>query len=323
MINSSATTLLIISFLLIFLIASLIFFYLRSVEQRKQRAAVKKLKRQLLHMTRRPDDEQSPSADYQSKPQTRLQRLSQSEWLQVLTIQSGVAATAEIYLLTAAALAAGGSAIGLIFSGNAFVALFMGTALGALPFLRLMQLRAKRTQRFDSQLPDALDFMAGALRAGHGLALSFRMIADEMPAPISDEFRLVNEKIAFGAAFQDAVNDMRDRVPSQDLDFLVVGLLIQRETGGNIAELFTNLSSLGRERFKLHGKVKVLVSEGKLSGWLLGGLPFVLGGLMTLLNPNYMAPLWSTEQGHELLLTGCGMMAVGFAWMSHIARIRV
>jgi tight adherence protein B len=172
-------------------------------------------------------------------------------------------------------------------------------------------------------LPDALDFMAGALRAGHGLALSFRMIAEEMPTPISDEFRLVNEKIAFGAAFQEAVNDMRDRVPSQDLDFLVVGLLIQRETGGNIAELFTNLSSLGRERFKLNGKVKVLVSEGKLSGWLLGGLPFVLGGLMTLLNPQYMAPLWSTERGHDLLLMGGGMMAVGFAWMSHIARIRV
>lgn len=321
---TSATLFLIfVGILLILSLAALGAFIWSARQRSAQRQSVRRMMQELEAKLA---DANAPARfrqEVRSDLAERINRLSERIGLDQLVVQAGVATSADVYLL-ASLLIGGGAGVLLLAVTGSLAAFLVGTLVFALlPALRLLRLRDNRIRLFDEQLPDALDFMGGALRAGHGLAQSFQMIAEEMPSPIGDEFRLVNEKIAFGLTFQDAINQMRDRVPSRDLDFLVVGLLIQRETGGNIAELFMNLAQLGRERFKLAGKIRVLSSEGKLSGWMLGALPFVLGMLMTLLSPAYMAPLWSTDRGQTLVLIGLGMMGIGFVWMSQMVRIKV
>jgi tight adherence protein B len=172
-------------------------------------------------------------------------------------------------------------------------------------------------------LPEVLDFMSRALKAGHSLNMAFKMVGDELPAPASDEFRRVFDEINFGYSFQASLRRLSARIQSPDLSFLVIGLLIQRETGGNLADLLKKLADLGRERQKLRGQVKILAAEGKFSGILLGALPFLIGGAMTALNPTYMSILWTTEAGQNIVGLGLGMMVVGFVWMSRIVQIKV
>jgi tight adherence protein B len=165
--------------------------------------------------------------------------------------------------------------------------------------------------------------MARALRSGHGLTMAFQTVADELPAPVSEEFQQVCDELKFGNSFHDALSKMPERINSSDLSFFVLGILIQRETGGNLSDLLNSLSSTVRDRLKLHGKVRTLAAEGKFSGILLGTLPFALALIMTFLNPTYMGNLWFTPVGHKWLTIGSVMLLLGFAWMWKIAQIKV
>lgn len=193
----------------------------------------------------------------------------------------------------------------------------------ALPVLNLARLAAKRREMFEDQLPDALDFIARSLRAGHGLTISMGMAADELPDPIGKEFKITFDEINFGIAFPEAMANLNARVNSPDLSFFTIAVVIQRETGGNLTELLAGLAKTIRERIKLKGKVRVLASEGKFSGYLLGGLPILLGAVMNALNPQYMALLWFSETGHDLLRTSAVMLTLGAAFMYKIAQIKV
>lgn len=153
--------------------------------------------------------------------------------------------------------------------------------------------------------------------------MAFQMVAEELPEPISGEFRQVFDEINFGTSFQEAFGGLAYRIESQDLGFFVVGVLIQRETGGNLSELLHNLSTTIRERFKLQGKVRTLAAEGKYSGILLGSLPAIMGFVLSLINPAYMSELWDTHTGQKWLTIGVCLMIAGFAWMWKIAQIRV
>jgi len=240
-----------------------------------------------------------------------------------LVLRSGTGRSPE-YFIGIGILAALGSTL-LVWAASSILLAGLATGIiaSAAPVLWLRKQETIRTVRFEEQLPDALELMAGALRAGHGLPVAFQLVAEEMSAPIAQEFQIVNEQVKFGASFQEALSQMPDRVDSADLSFLIIGLLIQRETGGNLSELFRNLAGIGRERLQLKGKVRVLSSEGRFSGVLLGVLPFALAIILTLLNPDYMRPLWSSDGGHRLIVIGLGMMAIGFVWMSRITKIRV
>ena len=193
----------------------------------------------------------------------------------------------------------------------------------SMPWIYLMHLEKKRRLRFEDQLPEALDFMTRALRAGHGLSVAIGMVGDELPEPIGPEFKTVFEHIKLGMTFGDAMAQMADRINSSDLNFLVIALMIQRKTGGNLTELLTTLSLTVRERIKLKGKIRILASEGKLSGIMIGSLPFALGSILSVLNPIYMSTLWTTKSGQTLMLVNLVMIFLGALWMWKIVQIKV
>lgn len=206
---------------------------------------------------------------------------------------------------------------------NPVLALLAGLVCAVVPIQHFVIKANGRRKKFEEQLPDALDFMARALRAGHGLTIAMGMVADELPEPIGPEFKITFEEINFGLPFNQAVSNLAERLDSSDLNFFVVALLIQRETGGNLTELLGGLAKTVRDRIKLHGKVRVLAAEGKFSGVLLGALPFLLGVILSFLNPEYMSPLWTTPAGTKLIITGLVMMVFGFAWISKVIEIKV
>lgn len=204
-----------------------------------------------------------------------------------------------------------------------WLALLLG-GLGAwLPVVKLMRAATTRSRMFEEKLPEALDFMARALRAGHSITVTMGMAGNELADPIGIEFKTVFDEIGFGIPFNDAMTEMARRMNSHDLDFLVIALLIQRETGGNLTELLEGLAKTVRERIKLQGKVRTLSSEGRFSAMLLGSLPFVLGAILSLLNPSYMSALWLSPEGHNILIAGSVLLVVGFVSLSRIVRIKV
>lgn len=201
---------------------------------------------------------------------------------------------------------------------------FAGTAgSAALPWAWLHWKRSRRLARLERQLPDALDLVTRALRAGHAFTAGLKMAGEEMPDPIAAEFRAVHEEINFGVSLQQALTHLSERVPSTDVRYFVVAVLIQRDSGGNLTEILTNLSRLIRERAKLMGKVRVLSTEGRMSAWVLTLLPFMLGGVLYLANPKFMGPMLTDPIGIAILEYLLVMMAVGVFVIRRIVRIRV
>ncbi|ALK97857.1 pilus assembly protein TadB [Massilia sp. WF1] len=201
------------------------------------------------------------------------------------------------------------------------LALSLGLAL--LPLQLVLRARAKRLDRIENQLADALELISRALRAGHAFPTALKMVGDEMKDPIAGEFGIVFDEINFGISMSDALGNLVNRVPSTDLRYFVVALMIQRETGGNLSELLDNIGRIIRDRIKLLGQVRVLSAEGKMSAWVLGLLPFGAAGMIQLTNPQFLALLLTDSAGQKMVGFALGMMAVGFFVMRKIIRIRV
>lgn len=206
---------------------------------------------------------------------------------------------------------------------NPVLMLAAGIALACLPLLWLARKAKKRRQAFENKLPESLDYISRALRAGHSLSSALGMLSKEFPDPIGYEFKIVADEMAFGIPFKVALNQLGDRVQSKDLDFLLISLLVQHETGGNLTELLDGLASTIRERFKLRGKIRTLSSEGRTSAWILGSMPFIMAGIITLINPKYASALWTTPQGQTLILVGLGLMTAGVLVLNQMIRIKV
>jgi tight adherence protein B len=149
------------------------------------------------------------------------------------------------------------------------------------------------------------------------------MVGEEAQDPIAGEFRIVHDEINFGVAVPTALTNLANRVPSPDMRYFVIAVLIQRETGGNLTELLGNISSLIRERLKLLGKVRVLSAEGRMSAWILCALPFALAGVINIVHPKFMAVLWTDPMGLNMIYAALVMMVLGALWMRKIIRIRV
>jgi tight adherence protein B len=195
-------------------------------------------------------------------------------------------------------------------------------ALG-LPYIVLVRARSARLRAIEQQLPETADFLARALRAGHSFSNVLQMAGDEMPAPIGSEFRLTAEEIMYGVRMEEALHNLGLRIPLPDLRYMVVAVLVQRESGGNLAEIFQSVSRIIRARFKLLGQVRVMSAEGRLSAWVLGLLPVMVLLVMSLLNPRYTSVLWTDPAGVTLLWYAAGMIVVGLVWMRSMIRIRV
>lgn len=211
----------------------------------------------------------------------------------------------------------------LLYQTNPLLLLVLAFSTASTPVLWLSRQANKRRQLFGDKLPETLDYISRAMRAGHSLTSAIGMVGKEFPDPIGHEFKIVFDEISFGIPFKDAIDQLANRVQSYDLNFLVISLKIQHETGGNLTELLDGLAKTLRERVKLRGKIRTLSSEGRSSAWVLGSMPFLLAGMLTLINPGYMSLLWTTHQGQTLILVGGGLMGVGFFLLNSIIQIKV
>jgi tight adherence protein B len=205
---------------------------------------------------------------------------------------------------------------------------FVAGALAAgasawLPPAYVQRRRARRLAKLEQQLPDALDLLARALRAGHAFGAGLQMIGEEMAEPIASEFRFVHDEVNFGVSLEQALSNLSVRAPITDLRYFVVAVLIQRDSGGNLTEVLTNLSRLIRQRLKLLWHVRVLSAEGRMSAWLLSLLPFAIGGLMSVFNPEFMAPMWNDPLGVTIVRSMLVSMAFGILLLRKIIRIRI
>ena len=201
------------------------------------------------------------------------------------------------------------------------VAIGMGLFAAVIPFLYVRFKRAKRLQMFEEQFPEAIDLIARALRAGHALTTGLGMVADEIPAPVGQEFKQLYDEQNFGMSLPDAMRAMAKRVPVLDARFFVTAVLTQREAGGNLSEVLDNLASVMRERFKLKRQIRVASAHGRISAWVLSCLPPALAGVLFILSPNFMRILWEDPWGVQLLLVAGGLQIMGSFIISRLVRI--
>lgn len=240
-----------------------------------------------------------------------------------LLTQSGSEMTVSRFLLVSLLAGAAAFLLLLVLRTPLFFAVAIGVVAAVVPLLFVLGARSKRLHKFDEQLPDALDLLSRALRAGHAFPSAMQMVATEAADPIGSEFQITFEEINYGVSVGDAMLNLATRVPSIDLRYFVISVLLQRETGGNLSELLDNLSKLIRERFKLLGRIRVLAAEGKLSAYILIALPFVTALMIFLVNPKFMSVLWTDPAGLNFIFAAMLAMILGAFWMWRIVKIRV
>lgn len=192
-----------------------------------------------------------------------------------------------------------------------------------LPLAYVIRAKAKRLIRIEEQLPDAMDLIGRALRAGHAFPTGLKMVGDEMTDPLASEFRTLFDEVNFGISMQEALMNLATRVPSTDVRYFVIAVLIQRETGGNLTELLGSISAIIRDRIKLLGQVRVLSAEGKLSAWILTLLPFVAALAIQLTNSAFIEVLYTAPVGRKMLAAAGVLMLLGILAMRKIIQIRV
>jgi tight adherence protein B len=200
----------------------------------------------------------------------------------------------------------------------------IGGAVGfASPFLVLKVKRTRRMRTFEEAFPEALDLVSRALKAGHAFATGLKMVADEMPEPIGPEFRKTFDEQNFGLPLKDALANLTVRIPLLDVRFFSTAVLIQRETGGNLSEILENLAHVVRERFKILRQVRVYTAHGRLTGYVLLGLPVFLAIALAFINPEHMELLFKERLGHMMLGATVIMQTVGYFWIRQVVKIEV
>jgi tight adherence protein B len=206
---------------------------------------------------------------------------------------------------------------------NAVVALLFGTLAAVLPILHVLRARQKRLRKFNAQLPDTLDLLSRSLAVGHAFSESLRQVALEMPDPIATEFRITFEEQKLGLSTKMALDGMTERIPLPDLRLCVTAMHIQRETGGNLAEILEKVSQTIRERFKLMEDFRTMTTGARGSAWILCGLPFVIIFLITALNPDYISVLVRDPRGHYVLAAAALLQLLGILTIRKILNIRI
>ncbi len=195
--------------------------------------------------------------------------------------------------------------------------------MGALPFMWIMWRRKRRFDAFSKQLPDALELIARALRSGHSLSSGLHVVIDEMPAPISTEFGMAYEQQNLGQSIDQALKSMLKRVPNMDLKFFVTAVVIQRQAGGDLAEILDKIGHIVRERFKILGAVQALTGEGRISGIVLMAMPIAIFIAVYQLNPDYMMTLFRDPLGKQMLAVAAGLQVLGAVVIKKIIAIKV
>ena len=198
-----------------------------------------------------------------------------------------------------------------------------GLALGAAPYVFLVKKRARRFRRIAQQLPEAIDLMSSGLRAGQALASTVETVAKEAADPLASEFRRAAVEQSFGLPFRDAMLNLRSRTPVPDLQFLVAAILVQKETGGNLAQILDKTSHMIRERMRVAGEMRIRTAQGRITGWVLCSLPFAMFIAMNFLQPGYGRVLFENPLGQKMLMFAAGLMVIGVFVIRRIVQVKV
>src|SRR2546425_3273142 len=314
--------------LLVFLVVTLgAFAVLSLLDQRKSQARVL---RDRLSATQKPTEAPVDVALLRDEMMSRipaldtlLRRSERISALQEMLSQGDVNVRAGNFLIFCL-LAAVVFGVAFMIVGGSVLFGWAGLVLGFfIPYAYASHRRARRFQRFEEKFPEAIDTLARAVRAGHAFTTALEMIANEIAEPVAGEFRQLFEEQKFGLPVRDALLNLADRIPLVDVKFFVTAVMLQRETGGNLAEILDNLSYVIRERFKILRQVRVHTAQGRLTMVLLMALPPTIVVVMLTLNPGFIRPLFTDPMGHILIVAGIVLQTVGYFFIRRIIRIQV
>jgi tight adherence protein B len=288
------------------------------------RAAVNRLRR---YASRIQDvDGEGDSIVRSEVPRSPLQqllgRLARRASLELLLYRAGLPWSAARFGALSAAVCGALAAFGYAFGGNTF-ALGAGVAGALAPLLYVAVAARRRMQRFEEQLPDALDLMCRALRSGISLEFGFKSVGEELKDPIGTEFGQLAHEVGLGLPIRTALEHLGERVTCRDLPFLATAVLIQRETGGNLAEVLENLAHVVRERLQFHLKVRSVMAQMKLTSNLLAVLPFVFAGMITVASPGYLDPMFEHPLGRHAMHAALAMIALGWVLCRRMSAVRM
>jgi tight adherence protein B len=242
---------------------------------------------------------------------------------QLILEQAGMSWSVQTLLLLSIGTALALGSMTLIATGSVLMGL-IATGLGAMvPNLYVRRRRTKRLNAFEELLPESIDLIGRALRAGHPLSAGFKMAADDGPEPVAGEFRRVFEEQRFGLPLQDSLLGMADRVNLMDVRILVTAILIQREVGGNLAEILDTLAGVVRARFTIRRQIRVYTAQGRMTGYLLSALPLILFSILYMINAQYMSILFTDPVGKILIGMAVSMQFLGFLWIRKIIKIEI
>lgn len=237
--------------------------------------------------------------------------------------QSGKNWRASSVILFSALTAVGAGWLASIIVFNPFVDLLIALAVGFCPYACLLVLREKRRHDFDNLLPEAVDLMARGLRAGHSISAVLEMVGNEITDPLGMEFRALHKEQSLGLPIRDAMMDLVERMPLDDMRFLATAILLQKESGGNLAQILDKTALVMRERARLKGQLRIYTAQGRITGWILCSAPFLMFGLISVVNHNYEKTLFSTPLGLKMIYGGLVMMALGVLAIRKIIDVKV
>lgn len=243
--------------------------------------------------------------------------------LQKLFQQADFKMSPSHFWLMTAGFGAGGALIPALLRLPFYVPLLTAIIASTLPWMYVLYLRKRRLGKFAAQLCEAMELVARALRAGHSVAAAMQTVSDEMPDPIAGEFGRVYEEQNLGVGLESALRNLAERIPNLDLKFFVTAVIIQRQTGGDLAEILDKIGYVIRERFKIMGMVQALTGEGRISGIVLIGLPFFLLFALMYLSPDYVSLLWTDPRGRMMSAGACISMALGAVVIRKIVNIKI
>lgn len=250
------------------------------------------------------------------------ERIPQLWDLHHLVLQSGLAWTLEGFVLRTVGAASVLGLLAWVALGSWPIALGAFALGSAAPYGYVRWKKTRRVLQLESQLPDAIDLIARAVRAGHPLSEGLRMVSEEGSEPLASEFRVTFEEQKFGLPFEEALLGLGDRVEVVDVRILITAILVQREVGGNLSEILEQIAETMRARFNLKRQVRVYTAQGRMSGYTLAALPILVGLVISLINPDYMQTLFRERLGHALLAGAAVLQVIGFLWIRRIVDVQ-
>jgi tight adherence protein B len=237
---------------------------------------------------------------------------------QLLILQARSSTTLERFTLTSLAFACGAFLLSYFFLSFLPAQLLAALIAGALPWFGLVYKRSKRLKAFNGQLANSVDMMSNALRAGHSVVGALGILAEQKSEPSASEFREVFRQQNFGLPLREALTQMLERVPSEDLRVVVTAILVQKESGGNLGEILDSTVFVIRERVRIHGEIQTQTAQGRLTGWILCLLPVFMMVVINFINPGYSKVLFEDPFGRKLLYIGAGLLTTGMLTIRHL-----